>query len=140
MENQGFPTVSLRERARDMQGTPTVQRHISGALAELRSSGPVLYLIEGVGTGLYKIGTTRNLPTRYSQLAYGSPVPLRPVNAVSMRGNDPHWVERRVHEFYDEFRSHGEWFALPSECLLKTPVAATEFIEVARAMRRLEPR
>lgn len=65
----------------------------------------VVYFVSAPN-GLVKIGTTRNLRTRFGGLCSMSPVPLALVGA-DLGGVDD---EARLHRQFADDRSHGEWF------------------------------
>ena len=66
------------------------------------------YFIEGIGTGLVKIGRTTSLASRFHSLQYGSPTPLRLLGAT-------HIPEARLHKRFASVRQHGEWFTFTDE-------------------------
>lgn len=64
------------------------------------------YFVEGVGTGLVKIGYTTDLDSRFRGLVTMSPVPLQMLAAF--RGG--RGLEQALHEKFAAIRAHGEWF------------------------------
>ena len=65
-----------------------------------------VYFLEGVGTGLVKIGKTTHINKRISALKNQSPIELRLL--LSIEYDDD--LERRLHEYFSDERAHGEWF------------------------------
>lgn len=75
--------------------------------------GGCVYIIK-THSGEYKIGKTKNLPTRFSQLKMGLPYSLRFV--LSIVTNDMDTLERNLHHRFREKHVSGEWFNLePSD-------------------------
>jgi hypothetical protein len=66
----------------------------------------VVYVIEAVGLGMVKIGTSRNLENRLADLRYLCPMDIALVKAVP-GGKE---LEAHLHKRFHEHRSHGEWF------------------------------
>lgn len=64
------------------------------------------YFIEGVGSGLVKIGHAIDPKARMRDISTMSPVPLKLIAAFP--GGEP--VERALHRKLCRVRSHGEWF------------------------------
>lgn len=62
------------------------------------------YLVRCEGTGLIKIGKTRNVDLRLSMLQTGSASKL----TVAHVFNED--IERKLHKKFNNVRKHGEWF------------------------------
>lgn len=62
---------------------------------------------------LIKIGKSSNIQRRLAGLRSTSPVPIKPVGLLIA----PDWMELRLHDLFDEYRAHGEWFE-PGERLI----------------------
>lgn len=77
-------------------------------LPDLRKPPTETYLIRCSSTGLVKIGTTKNVGARLTQLQLMCPTMLEVV-ATFNAGRD---LERSLHQKYADRRAHGEWFAL----------------------------
>lgn len=76
-----------------------------------------LYFIQGVDTGLVKIGKTgdENAYRRLRTLQIGSPDRLLLLKAVQYpRERD---MESLVHEWFSDCRVHGEWFEPTDELM-----------------------
>lgn len=70
----------------------------------------VVYLINsGV---YYKIGKTRNLPTRIDTLAVGVIVPFDIKLIHHFKSNDYSGDEKKLHDMFFDKRADGEWFVL----------------------------
>lgn len=65
---------------------------------------PITYFIQAGLDGPIKIGSTRNLPSRFRSLQLMSPIPLV-LLGVSDRN-----IERHCHYILGPWRIHGEWF------------------------------
>lgn len=78
------------------------------------AAGEYVYFIQGEATGLIKIGYSRNLLTRFSQLQTASADTLRLL--ARLRGNQDR--ERELHARFAPWRKHGEWFE-PAKPLLR---------------------
>ena len=69
-----------------------------------------------IGSGSYvKIGIARDVRKRVSMLQISSPVPLTVIKLWEC--DDAYEVERRLHKKYAEFKTSGEWFAMPESVL-----------------------
>jgi hypothetical protein len=64
------------------------------------------YFMAAVDAGLIKIGRTRSMKKRMLTLSSQSPVPLKLVASVAYDAN----FEKRLHFYFKDLRSHGEWF------------------------------
>jgi len=70
-----------------------------------------VYLVEAIGTGLYKIGIASDLKDRFRALQTGCPYKLRLVHAC--QPTNPIAIEREFHVLFKRYRVIGEWFNLP---------------------------
>ena len=91
-------------------------------IPEVFESGPHtsylwLYFIQGLQTGLIKIGKTQdfNVDKRLSSLQTGSPDKLILLKAVQYPAK--YNCEKAVHRHFSEFRVHGEWFTPEPELM-----------------------
>lgn len=83
-----------------------------------------LYLIHAVGSCMYKIGYSEKPEQRVKKLQLSSPLPLVLVHTVEVPDSyTGRQAETWVHWKLKQFRSHGEWFQLPS------PNSAIELLE-----------
>lgn len=76
-----------------------------------------LYLLKVKGHKLYKIGITNDLPKRKRELQTGNPMELNYVFAVEadlidFYGKEIVYLERFLHQNYEECRVLGEWYEL----------------------------
>lgn len=69
------------------------------------------YAVEGVGTGLVKIGAARDIKKRMWKLQPSSPVELR---LIASSADD---IEGRLHALLDAHRRHGEWFEMNEDVM-----------------------
>ena len=67
-----------------------------------------VYVIKGAG--IYKIGRTTNLKSRFSALQNSSPVGLKMILHLECLDNEG--LEEALHKLFASKNSHGEWFAL----------------------------
>lgn len=75
--------------------------------------GGFIYLLEGVGTGWYKIGLTTKAPDhRVGQYSPKLPFETRIIH--TFHADEPADAERDLHDAYAAFRTNGEWFTLPA--------------------------
>lgn len=72
----------------------------------------VVYIIEAIGLGLFKIGFTRDIKSRLEVLQYGCPAQLVLRALISSGSNS---LEHSLHSHFGEFSHHGEWFNLPRD-------------------------
>lgn len=77
---------------------------IDAALAEAAANGSVVYFVSH--GGYVKVGTTRNLPKRLSELQLAMPFPL--IFEGVIRGNAT--IETVLHRKWAEHHVRGEWF------------------------------
>ena len=75
----------------------------------------MVYLIRSGDTDMYKIGyTSGQIKKRMKSLQTGCPYPLSIVKVI----NDNQHKEKWLHEKFDMYRKHGEWFKLDNETLI----------------------
>lgn len=67
-----------------------------------------VYVIEASGIGRVKVGVSKNVDSRASELQSGSPVPLRVSHVFET--DDPYGVERAAHRALARYRVYREWF------------------------------
>jgi hypothetical protein len=75
------------------------------------TGGERVYVVKGAG--MHKIGVSSDPRRRIKNLQTGSPVELELVYQ-SPPTDQATLVEQNVHESFDDFHSHGEWFELPA--------------------------
>ncbi len=69
-----------------------------------------------IGSGSHvKIGIARDVKKRVAMLQTSSPVPLTVIKQWECA--DAYEAERRLHKKYVEFKTSGEWFAMPEVIL-----------------------
>lgn len=107
------------------------QRELERQALSERYSSPkgYVYLIEAIGAGRYKIGWTKQHPSkRLKSLKKGSPpFPLYLVSFIYVE--DCEKTEVALHSLFEDKRRHNEWFELTQDDLthfesLKTMEAA----------------
>lgn len=104
------PFCDLRcRKAAKAKGPEEYRRLVALDKAQTRKPKDTgVYIVEAVGTGLYKIGYTAvSIDSRLSGLQTGSPIPLRV--ACFIRGGDRD-TEALLHGRFASDRVHGEWF------------------------------
>jgi hypothetical protein len=74
-----------------------------------------VYIVQAEGTPRIKIGQTRRRGMRLQQLATSSPFPLALLREIITA--DVRSLEKALHQRYDRYRLHGEWFELPAHVL-----------------------
>lgn len=72
-----------------------------------------VYLIHCMGSGLYKIGTSRSPISRVKQIQRCCPEPLEFVWCQWVK--EPHYLEDALHRRFAKAHSHGEWFCLTDQ-------------------------
>lgn len=83
------------------------------------------YVIEATGTGLVKIGQSRDMVERLRKMQYQCPVEMRIIAVCDDN------VERRLHALLDAHRAHGEWFRKNDEVMgVVLSLCHSESIEV----------
>lgn len=80
-----------------------------------RSTCGWVYLLRAESVGLYKIGYTAKLEARISQIQSCSPVSLQLVHSIYF--SNAAEVEKVLHETFNPYRQHGEWFNLPESAV-----------------------
>lgn len=70
-----------------------------------------VYVIEGVGTGKFKVGSSNSIDKRLRDMRNGSPVPLKLLWSKEYPSkNAAMMAEHSIHEALAPIHSHGEWF------------------------------
>jgi hypothetical protein len=75
-----------------------------------------VYIFQAVGTRRIKIGRSARLRERHHTIHTASPYPVALLRAIATE--DAHALERALHQRYERYRQHREWFELPPEDLL----------------------
>jgi hypothetical protein len=73
------------------------------------SQHPKLYVVHAKGSTRFKLGISRNVKARMSDLQVGSSVPLDLITTTKIESVEE---ERRAHRVLAQWRCHGEWFDL----------------------------
>lgn len=63
----------------------------------------------------YKIGKSKNVDQRVTQISPRTPLPVELLHSIG--SNDMSWLEAQLHSKYAQYRTNGEWFALPSDAV-----------------------
>jgi hypothetical protein len=95
---------------------------------ELLRPGHCVYVVAAQGLTLAKIGTTRNIKSRFATLQGGSPVPL------DLRSTYPggYLLEAFLHHRFASIRAHGEWFDFGQEDPAEETARAVEEYRLRR--------
>jgi hypothetical protein len=72
-----------------------------------------IYLIRSGETNRYKIGLSKNVPSRLNTLQTGNPEKLSVIQVIPVI--DAHKQEQELHRYYQANRVSGEWYALTEE-------------------------
>jgi hypothetical protein len=93
----------------------------------------VVYALGTQGSNTVKIGRTVNLEKRFASIQTMSPVPLV-VLWTHPGGSD---LESKLHQFFEEIRSHGEWFVFTEDpvAAIKSAVENESWVADAEAKR-----
>ena len=73
----------------------------------------IIYFIEAVGTGLIKIGKTKNVAARLRSLQTSNPHRLQVIKTIS----SDTLSEQELHRLFANQRMRGEWFVKDAELL-----------------------
>lgn len=73
----------------------------------------------------YKIGKSSDVRARIAGLQTASPYLIKLLHAVQT--DDMGWLETLLHETYQEYRTNGEWFELPSNIVEEVQQMMTEY-------------
>lgn len=68
-----------------------------------------VYLISSPD-GHYKIGCSKDVPTRSKALGIQLPYPVELIHTI--KASDMYWAEGHLHNTYSDKRTNGEWFRL----------------------------
>ncbi len=90
-----------------VSSSPTPKRSVD--VHVVRQQPGYVYLIKAAN-GLYKIGITKNVVSRFNGLKTMSPDAIELIHFVVV--SDTRGVEKRLHQQFAACRQHGEWFAL----------------------------
>lgn len=103
------------------------------AVRTRKRSSEVVYFIEGIESGLIKIGITYSPLRRLQQLQTGATEPLRLLGVV--RYDPPEELERDLHDRFDYLRVMGEWFKPATSLLRCIADIAVDLEQDAREVR-----
>lgn len=80
-----------------------------------------LYLMEVETDGFFaiKIGISKNVEYRIAQLQTGCPLEIKCSVWFLMSDNEARWIEGILHDLFRESRTHGEWFSVMPEEIIK---------------------
>lgn len=78
---------------------------------KITTPGEVIYFISVQGTNLVKIGTTRNMQSRYIELRSKIPFSLDTLCVADVK----HGKEKFIHRLFSEYLVSHEWFKLTPE-------------------------
>lgn len=120
-------TVNSKGCQNEQRGLATPAEEVELALqinprtnSQLRWIDPQLaavYVIRGEGSDLCKIGYASKLRTRLLSIQSHSAMPVYLDHFVYVVGPlVAKRVEKTVHGLLDDYRNHGEWFAVPTGC------------------------
>jgi hypothetical protein len=116
----GFLVGHIRRKGRKLreQGTNTAQLAPSAEAREPRVKRPpeVVYFVGSEETQLIKIGSARDVRSRFSALQTGSAETLHLLGVI--RDEDPKGLERFLHSRFSGSRVRGEWFR-PTDPLIR---------------------
>jgi len=82
-----------------------------------------VYFIRGRATRLSKIGVSCNIDARLLEIQHHSPDRLDLLALI--HADDSDWVERMLHQRFNRYRQHGEWFRPGRELLAYMASLAT---------------
>lgn len=100
---------ALHEKGR----APKLKPKEKSDLLQAMHNAKYIYFVLSEDSGLVKIGKTKSIKQRFSSLQTMSPVPLRLIGCF--RAHDA--LERILHERFERYRCHGEWFKLNDEMI-----------------------
>jgi Meiotically up-regulated gene 113/KilA-N domain len=72
-----------------------------------------VYLVWAVGSNMFKIGMTSCLLARVKNMQIGSPLRLTVTRAYLC--DNPRLLEKKLHETFNPYFSHGEWFEIEAD-------------------------
>lgn len=104
--DSGTPYAMIRGLVCSAAAGTSLRSPSSAAPKGVSGEDSVVYVVEAVGLGMVKIGTTRDIEERLSDLRYAAPTGLKLL--MTMPGGLRE--ERALHRRFAEHRSHGEWF------------------------------
>ena len=100
-ERQGFSVADAA--AQDLENRITTQDPIGS-----------VYVVHAVGTPRYKIGWSVDVDKRINSLKTGCPYPVYVVTSIPTCDEK---LEQKLHNMYQSYRVHGEWFELPDRAV-----------------------
>lgn len=106
----GDPAFVIREgRAGGTFAHPDIAKKFEQWCKSRKANKPTcVYLLWAIGSNVFKIGIAANAFTRMKQLQVGSPLQLNVTRAHPC--DDPKKLEKKLHEVFKPYFSHGEWF------------------------------
>lgn len=97
--------IKYRSAIRQQALTILYQKMRSDTIDTLEENS-VIYFIQGKRTKLIKIGFSSNFWSRFESLRIGSPDILELLGVI----NAPYYFEQELHNFFELYHSHGEWY------------------------------
>lgn len=91
----------------DTEWLPETHRIRAPNLPYVGGGEALIYFVQSRDNGFIKIGQTSNLRRRLDSLAGSSPSPLALVGLIGAH----ELLEAALHSFFQDYRSHGEWFS-----------------------------
>jgi len=78
---------------------------------------PIVYIIRTpavhLAASFHKIGVANDLSKRMQSIQTGCPLKIALVGTLKCKSRAQAFdIERRLHLFHDQYKTHGEWFAL----------------------------
>ena len=71
-----------------------------------------VYLMYNPGTKLFKIGKSKRVRDRLSDIRNAAGMPIKLIGVISAESDNPHSIEEFLHKYFKEKRRIGEWFEL----------------------------
>lgn len=88
----------------------------------------ILYILHAKGTKLYKIGVTTDFKKRFRDITCASPIPICVLKHAQC--DNPHLLERSLHEMFAAKLAKNEWFQLTDDELFRALAFVDQFYNV----------
>jgi hypothetical protein len=97
-----------------------------------------VYVVHGVGTNFIKIGKSANFLSRLESIENGVPFAMQILSVQLVHDADK--AEQDLLQRYAQYRTRGEWFALPAALLAEWPIDPDSPVVTEQYLQAYPPR
>lgn len=114
-EISDFLLTTLSDINEESINIPTEHKHV--------------YIIHDIDSDIYKIGISKNIKTRLSNLDTSNPHNLKIYKTYKLK--NAKGMEKQLHKQYEHLNVKGEWFKLSEEDLINIDRILTKYIQLS---------